>query len=71
MSEVMPPGPPFVTEAHDDDAPAGRLLDAEVATANLAAERAQPRESEPWRGSGWHATTLINDAGPRVVLIAL
>lgn len=71
MSEAQPPAPPFVTEAHDDNAPTGRHLDDLVATVNLGSEIARLRESEPWRGSGRHATTLIKDAGLRVVLIAL
>lgn len=71
MPEAQPPAPPFVTEAHGDDVPTGRHLDDTVATVNLVAELARLRESDPWRGSGRHATTLIKDAGLRVVLIAM
>lgn len=71
MPEAQHPAPPFMTEAHGDNVPAGRHLDTTFATVNLGTEVARLRESDPWRGSGRHATTLIKDAGLRVVLIAL
>ena len=61
----------FAAGLHDDATPAAQHLADPLLALDLAAEVADIRAQEPWRGSDRHARTLIKDAEMRVVLIAL